>query len=93
MRTRPQRPEWWAEHREDFHEYTETCKEGDHQLEALLAASPRRMGRSPSTDPSFQVQFRIQSAVIDRVKRLAERKGVRYQTLIKSWIFKALADE
>lgn len=91
--TEDEEARWWAEHREDIHEYTEIDEAGDPQLAALLATSPRRMGRPPVTDPSRQVQFRIPEGVINRVKDVAKRKGMRYQTLIKSWIFKALADE
>ncbi|MBU6430743.1 MAG: BrnA antitoxin family protein [Cyanobacteria bacterium REEB65] len=91
--TEAEEARWYAEHRDDLHEYFDVAEEGDPELEALLAKSPRRPGRPPSLDPARQVQFRIPEGVIDRVKNLAERKGMRYQTLIKSWIFKALADE
>ena len=93
FKTEDEEARWYDEHKGELLDFFEVVEEGDPQLEALLAKSPRKAGRPPSPDPSRQVQFRIPEGVIKRVKYLADRKGVRYQTLIKSWIFKALADE
>lgn len=93
FRTEDEEARWYSEHRGELMDYFRIAEDGDPQLEALLARSPRRPGRPPSPDPSRQVQFRIPEGVIKRVKRVAEAKGMRYQTLIKSWILESLADE
>ncbi|MDI6816874.1 MAG: CopG family antitoxin [Actinomycetota bacterium] len=45
------------------------------------------------TPPKRKTTVRLDDAAIERIKALAERKGMPWQTLMRSWVYERLEDE
>lgn len=43
--------------------------------------------------PKKQISLRLDPEAIDKLKTIAQRKGVGYQTLIRMWVMERLAQE
>jgi predicted DNA binding CopG/RHH family protein len=70
--------EFWATH--DSAEFLDSTEETDVVFED---ARPRKT----------QICLRLDAEAIGKLKVIAERKGVGYQTLIRMWVMERLTDE
>lgn len=45
------------------------------------------------TPPKRKTTVRLDDTAIERIKAIAERKGMPWQTLMRSWVYERLEDE
>lgn len=83
---------WWYEHREELDDYMDPVPESESEipLHIRLNLPPRPERRKP---PTRQVPLRIPTDDLTRAQKLAERKGIGYQTLLKMIIHEGLERE
>lgn len=67
----------------DTHDTTEYFDEMPEEKEPVEVAKPRKQ----------QIAIRIDRPTLDRVKRIAEAKGIGYQTLMRMWIVERIDAE
>ena len=67
----------------DTHDSTEFLEETEPVDVAFVDARP----------PKKQISLRLDPDVIERLKAIAARKGIGYQTLIRMWVMERLAQE
>lgn len=70
--------EFWA-----THDSTQYLKDTEAVDVTFRDARPRKT----------QISLRLDADSIDRLRVVAERKGVGYQTLIRMWVMERLAEE
>jgi predicted DNA binding CopG/RHH family protein len=66
-------------------------------VEELIEKHGRRVGRNLEVEialkPAKLISIRLPEADIERTKKLAARKGIRYQTYLRSLLHESLARE
>ena len=67
----------------DTHSSADYVDEMEEVKEPLIVTQPRKR----------QVTVRLDDPMIDRIKKLANRKGMPWQTLMRSWVYERLEDE
>ncbi|HHS98591.1 MAG TPA: hypothetical protein ENK08_12000 [Chloroflexi bacterium] len=67
----------------DTHDSTEFLEETEPVDVVFVDARP----------PKKQISLRLDPDVIERLKAIAARKGIGYQTLIRMWVMERLAQE
>ncbi|MBS3909565.1 MAG: hypothetical protein KGZ93_08070 [Actinobacteria bacterium] len=45
------------------------------------------------TPPKRKTTIRLDDAAIERIKAIAERRGMAWQTLMRSWVYERLEEE
>lgn len=81
--------EWFYQHRDELEQYMDEPTEADQtEFEKELTAI-----RASNQPQSKNISINMPLRTIERAKRLAERKGIGYQTLIKMLIHEALEKE
>ena len=59
----------------------------------LEDTEPVEMSFVDARPPKAQISLRIETETVERLKQLARRKGVGYQTLIRMWVTERLQVE
>ncbi|HEY77070.1 MAG TPA: hypothetical protein G4O00_13010 [Thermoflexia bacterium] len=67
----------------DTHDSTEFLEDTEPVEVTFVDARP----------PKKQISLRLDPDVIERLKAIAARKGIGYQTLIRMWVMERLAQE
>lgn len=67
----------------DNHDFTDYLDETTSTDAKFVDARP----------PKVQISLRLDAETIARLKALAQRKGVGYQTLIRMWVMERLGQE
>ena len=85
---------WWFEHQDDLEDYTD-LKPRRVDLAAQLGLPPQEQAVRAAREAtaalgSKAISIRVANADLNRAKRLATRKGLPYQGLIKMLIHEGL---
>ena len=64
-----------------------------HSLADYVHGTEVVEGATFPSSPLKQISLRLAPAQIDRLKRIAASKGIRYQTLIRMWITERMREE
>lgn len=59
----------------------------------LDATEPIEMSFQDARPPKSQISLRIETETVQRLKQVARRKGIGYQTLIRMWVTERLQSE
>ncbi len=66
----------------DNHSSADYIDEMEDVTESVVVAVPKR-----------KTTIRLDDAAIERIKAIAKRKGMPWQTLMRSWVYERLEDE
>lgn len=87
FRTEAEEAAWWDAHPEMILKAVERAY-GKKAVERVLGGSAR-----PKQPPTKTVTIRLPVDDVARARRLADQKGLRYQTLVKTLLHEALRKE
>lgn len=81
--------QWWYDHREEvIQAFEEAAARGE-----LRTGTAARLARQHATGITPTTTIRLDPQDISRARRLAAKRGIRYQTYLKMLLHEALAAE
>lgn len=86
---------WWADHQDDLEDYVEIEPKRVPDLATKLGLPPREEAVRQARQALGQIgtksiSLKMPVADLEQARRIAERKGLPYQTLLKSLIHEGL---